>query len=536
MRNTSSFLPLSTEFERYGDGMAGVRWYGDGMATVRVLIGEKHIKEAVAIASSGEIPNGSTHIYSDERTQGLRLLVQKNTASWAVKYKGKTVTIGWAYPEGRRPLKTATAARDMVPLIKGFIDEDPAQIEPFLVAKYAGRDNKQALEDMRPVVTTWTLQQCADAMIEARTKATAQAPLRKASVDEIKRTMARPEMKDLIDTAAVLLKRGEVEKVRDKIEASSGISAAKKCVSNIRTVLNYCCEYKSGDSGLDHRDMWWELLKTDSKIKARTRTPATDEIIKTLQLATYYLDHPLPGRVDGKHGVRDNVYAAMWWLILTAQRTSAGLALRKVDFYPDPKDDGYYLAAWDETVNKNKKTHVLPIPMRAVDHMLPLIEAAQDHGSVWAFPSERGSDKNDICISRTAIRQFIVRLEGRDPLMKGRDDARNLLAEAGVSHWSPHDLRRSITAVMDDAGIPGGASAVLAHEIKLSEHLGEDALTEAQREEWAANRMAKITKLAYGGGTFLKLKKSAMTIWTDAVLDAWDAIRAPEEAFLEAAE
>lgn len=529
MYDSSSYLPLSTMFGRYGDGMAGSGRYGDGMATTRVLIAEKHIKEAVAMASSGETPPGKIHIYSDERAQGLRLIVQKNRASWVVKYKDKSLTIGWIWPEGLRPLKTATAARDMVPIIKGLLDEDPAQVEPFLVAKYAGRDNKAAIAEMRPVVTTWTLQQCAAAMIEARTKSTAQSPLRKASVDEIHRTLRRPEMKVLVDTAAALLKRGEVEKVRDKIEASSGISAAKKCVSNIRSIMNYCCEYKSGDSGLDHKDMWWELLKTDSNIKPRTRTPATDEIIKTLQIATHYLDHPLPGRVDGKHGLRENVYAAMWWLILTAQRTSAGLALRKVDFYPDPKDDGYYLAAWDDTVNKNKKTHVLPIPMRAVNHMLPLIEAAQDHGSVWAFPSERGSEENDICISRTAIRQCIVRLEGRDPLMKGRDDARNLLEEVGVSHWSPHDLRRSITAVMDEAGIPGGASAVLAHEIKLSEHLGEDALTEAQREEWAANRMAKITKLAYGGGTFLKLKKSAMTIWTDAVLDAWEAINSEQK-------
>jgi integrase len=389
---------------------------------------------------------------------------------------------------------------------------------------------------MRPVVTTWTLQQCADAMIEGRTKKTSQSPLRKASVEEIHRTLRRPEMKDLIETPAVLLKRGEVEKVRDKIEASSGISAAKKCVSNIRSIMNYCCEYKSGESGLDHKDMWWELLKTDSKIIARTRTPSITDIVKTLQLAVHYLDRSLPGRVDGKHGLRDNVYAAFWWLVLTAQRTTAGLALRKVDFYPDPRDPDYYLAAWDEGVTKNKKTHVLPVPMRAVDHILPLIEAAKDHGSEWVFASERGKEDKDISISRTAVRQFIVRLQGRDPLMKGKEAARDLLAEAGVMHWTPHDLRRSITTVMDDNGIPGGASAVLAHEIKLSEHLGEDALTEAQREEWAANRMAKITKLAYGGGTFLKLKKSAMTIWTDAVLDAWDAIRAPEEAFVDAAE
>lgn len=506
------------------------------MATDRVLIGENHIKAATKLAESGMVPEGGMHIYSDTRTQGLRLVVQKGKATWVVKYKNWSKAIGYVFPSGIRPIGTATDARAMVSFVTGILDDNPEQLEPFLVARHNGMSNENALKAMRPVVTTWTLQQCATAMIEARTKKTAHSPLRPASVEEINRTMARPQMKDLVDTAAVLLKRGEVEKVRDKIEAASGISAAKKCVSNIRTILNYCCEYKSGDSGLDHKDMWWELLKTDSKIIARTRTPSIIDIIKTLQLAAHYLDHPLPGRVDGKRGLRDNVYAAFWWLALTAQRTSAGLALRKVDFYPDPRDQDYYLAAWDEGVTKNKKTHVLPIPKRAVEHMLPLIEAAQDHGSDWAFPSERGSGDNDICISRTAVLQFIVRLQGRDPLMKGKDDARDLLAEAGVLHWTPHDLRRSITTVMDENGIPGGASAVLAHEIKLSEHLGDEALTESQREEWAATRMAKITKLAYGGGTFLKLKKSAMTVWTNAVLDAWNAVQVPEGQFLEAAE
>ncbi|MGE6743300.1 hypothetical protein ACQKGC_23800 [Allorhizobium pseudoryzae] len=506
------------------------------MATVRCLIAEKHIKEAGAMAAAGTLGNGESHIYSDERTQGLRLIVQKNTASWAVKYKNKTITIGWVYPEGQRPLKTATAARELVPIIKGLVDEDTAQVEPFLIARYAGRDNKAAIAEMRPVVTTWTLQQCADAMIEARTKKTAQSPLRKASVDEIHRTLKRPEMKDLIDTPAVLLKRGEVEKVRDKVEASSGISAAKKCVSNIRTILSYCVEYKSGDSGLDHKDMWWELLKTDSKIKARTRTPSLVDIIGTLRLIDFYSKRPLPGRRDGKRGVRPNVLAAAWWLILTSQRTTAALALKKVDFYPDPNDDGYYLAAWDDEVMKTGKTHVLPIPKRVVEHMRPLFEAAQDHGSQFVFPSEHGSEQGDISVCRTAVRQLIVRLEGRDPHMKNKEGARNLLGEAEILHWTPHDLRRSITSVMDEAGIPGGASAVLAHEIKLSEHLGEDALTEAQREEWAANRMAKITKLAYGGGTFLKLKKTAMTVWTNAVLDAWEAIQKPQDQFLEVAE
>ena len=283
------------------------------MATERVLIGEKHIKAAIKMAQTGEAPEGGSYTYSDIRQQGLRLIVQKGRATWVLKVGNFSKSIGYAHvhPVGPRMLSVATDARNLAETAMKVLERDPELLEQFLVNRYSGYTNEEALAASKPTPKTWTLQQCADAMIEARTKATASSPLRKASIEEINRTLKRPEMKDLVGTVAALLTRGEVEKVRDKIEKACGISAAKKCVSNIRSILNYCCEYKSGDSGLDHKDMWWELLKTDSKIKARTRTPATDEIIKTLQLATYYLDHPLPGRVDGKHGVRDNVYAAM---------------------------------------------------------------------------------------------------------------------------------------------------------------------------------------------------------------------------------
>ncbi|MEY9831058.1 hypothetical protein ABIA25_002873 [Sinorhizobium fredii] len=308
------------------------------MATERVLIGEKHIKAAIKMAQTGEAPEGGSYTYSDIRQQGLRLIVQKGRATWVLKVGNFSKAIGYAYvhPVGPRMLSVATDARNLAETAMKVLERDPELLEQFLVNRYSGYTNEEALAASKPTPKTWTLQQCADAMIEARTKATASSPLRKASIEEINRTLKRPEMKDLVGTVAALLTRGEVEKVRDKIEKASGISAAKKCVSNIRSILNYCCEYKSGDSGLDHKDMWWELLKTDSKIKARTRTPATDEIIKTLQLATYYLDHPLPGRVDGKHGVRGNVYAAMWWLILTAQRTSAGPCPSEGRLLPGP--------------------------------------------------------------------------------------------------------------------------------------------------------------------------------------------------------
>lgn len=54
---------------------------------------------------------------------------------------------------------------------------------------------------------------------------------------------------------------------------------------------------------------------------------------------------------------------------------------------------------------------------------------------------------------------------------KKRETAVDLLAVNGIKWWTPHDLRRTITKVLDDAGIPGGASAILAHEIKQTDKL-----------------------------------------------------------------
>lgn len=506
------------------------------MTTERVLIGESHIKAAVKIAQSGEEPPGKIHIYSDTRTQGLRLVVQKNKASWVVKYREWSKVVGYAWPEDERPLKAASAARELVPIVKGLLDEDPVQLEPFLVARHAGRDNKSAIAEMRPVLTTWTIRECFAHFIEARTAAGAKKPIGGKYIEELNRTLHRPELAKIVDEPATLLKRGQLEKIRDDVEKSKGVSPSLKALSNVKNVLTYCCTHQSGKSGLDHRDMWWNLVSSDKQVKARDRKPETLDIAKTLVLAAEYLHKPLPGRLDGKRGVRPNVFAAFFWLVLTCQRADAGLSLLRADFYPDEREEGWYLAAWDEGVMKAGKTHVLPIPPRAALHLLPLLEAAKNSQSKWAFASERGTKDKDIHVNRSAPLALIGRLSAKNTKTKGgKEVAVDLFAENNIAYWTPHDLRRALTDVMDAAGIPGGSSAILAHEITLSERLGLDSMSESQRAEWQAQRVAKITRMAYGNPQHLDLKKRSMKAWTDAVLDALEAIQVPKVVELQVA-
>lgn len=83
------------------------------------------------------------------------------------------------------------------------------------------------------------------------------------------------------------------------------------------------------------------------------------------------------------------------------------------------------------------------------------------------------------------------------------------------------DLRRTLAIFMTDKRMPGGASAILAHEVKESESLTPSA-TERQRADFKRQHLARITQLAYHAETqVIDIKNEAMALWTNAVLDEY---------------
>src|SRR5690606_16156476 len=90
-----------------------------------------------------------------------------------------------------------------------------------------------------------------------------------------------------------------------------------------------------------------------------------------------------------------------------------------------------------------------------------------------------------------------------------RTERRDLLAELGIEWWSLHDVRRTIQEVLDGAGIPGGTSVILAHDMRNDLDLTV-SMNERQREDFLKNRVAKITQAAYGSAQFLSLKAQGM--------------------------
>ncbi|MCO5152842.1 MULTISPECIES: hypothetical protein [unclassified Shinella] len=509
------------------------------MTTIRAILDDEHIR-AAAQRAADPTPNKALVTYADDRITGLQIRCQGKQAFWSLRYGKWTKVLGYVFPDAKRHVPSIGEARELAKATKEILDDDEQLLDPFFAKYYSIRETygkkrieaiRAARKEMRSKATTWSLRQCFEFVIEDRTRAGALKPIKKGYKEELELCVRRPQMKPLMDRPAADLTRGDFDIVRTALIQEAGISPANKVISNVRSVLDYCCSLQSKQSGLDHKDMWWQLLQGAGKVKSRTRTPTPDDVARTLALAEEYLRKPLPGRVDGKSGVRPNVFAGLVWLTLTAQRTFAALHLKHADFFEDPeRGDGWYIASWEAGIMKSGKSHVIPVPPRAAQMMLPLIASAKTFGtSVWCFPSEKGTPDNDICVNASAPRQVLQRLAARDPLMREKNGTRktvavDLLSEQNIPWWSPHDLRRSLTSVMDKAGIPGGASAILAHEIKLSTELGEEHLTDEQRQRWREIRTAKITREAYGDPQFLSLKAPAMEAWTDAIIDAYEDI------------
>ncbi|TCA41731.1 hypothetical protein E0J16_34140 [Rhizobium pisi] len=510
---------------------------------IRVEIEKKHIDEAIERARTG-VSKEESYYYGDRLTSGLQLRVQGRQAFWALKYYNFTKTIGYAYPAEDKHLPSVSAARKLAAACKDILDDDPKMLEPMLVKYYGGadRDVKKAKKEMVAVSTGWTVEETAEAMIAARTKPDTDDPIKKSTVAQFRLTLRRPQVKALSKKPIADVTKADLDAVKREMEKSpEGASMIKKFVSDIRSILTWGATHATDMTSLDPSNIWWELVKSGKKKRAITRSPIVDDIVKTLILAESYLERPLPGRFsEGKFGVGHNVLNALWWLALSAQRTTAGTRLRLVDFFPDPKrlGSGWYLAFWAEGETKNGKAFVLPVPPRAAGFLQERMAKAKRNGdSQWCFPSSqaRGKIEIDIPVDRNSPGGVTERMAVRDYPTKdkiAKELAKNakwespyvdLLAENDIMYWSPHDVRRTIVEVLEEHGIPGGASAVLAHEVRLTDDLlfVDNA---RNREQYLELRVSRVTKLAYGAGGFIPLKSKAMEVWTNTLIDRYEEL------------
>lgn len=514
------------------------------MATEKLIITDKEIARAKAMAEAGKTPDGKIFVFTDEKLTGLRLMIQGKRASWVVRWKDCSPVIGYVYAKGERIMTAPKTVRELANTVLGLLKDDPSKVAPFLNAHWSGQKKSDALKAVHKSADTWTFHECVEQAIAGKTAPDAKNRITDNTVKDYRGTFNRECFQKILDKPAVLVTRGDIEGVRDWVKKHVGASPATKVITYTRAVFTYCARNHAGQSGLEKVDSWWIFLNAPYEIKARTRRPDVEAIVKSMLLAEEYLHKKLPGRSVNKPGVKPGTLAGLWWLVLTCQRADAGMSLLAHDVVTDPESNEFLLAVWTENVMKAGMAHVLPIPHRAWAHVNALIQQgkhADTEGHDWAFPSEL---KQGVHATASGVYRILYRLAGRDKehkprgTLKGKrvpkptEPRRDLLAEAGVDWWSLHDLRRSITSVLDEHGIPGGATVILAHDIHEKEALAVTA-SERERDDFQRLRTARITKMAYGGSQYIKLKKEAMRIWTDVVLDEYERQKA-ERGLLQA--
>ncbi len=497
------------------------------MPTRACEIDRRIVNQAEKMAEAGV---SGTHTFKDYGKLGLHLRVRGHRAVWLTKYKQSTKTIGQLYPRPtERPITSVRIARETAANVRSVLKSQPEKFDEYMAHRDNGQTHEAAVAKLIEVPDGWTLRECFEATLQDKLSQHAKRKIVSATERDIRYILSRPTWERTLDQPATRLTQGDLEAVRNATCKAHGVSASLKLVSYTREALTWCETHHNGASGLAHAGKWWTTLSSPLVVQPRTRMPSLNKAVRTLWIAEQFLDKPLPKRQSNKKGVTPETLAALWWAVLTCQRTGAGFSLLKSDLVKDahaPKK--WWLASWDAANMKGKRRVVLPVPVQAIDHLNRFLRMSKHYeDSAMFLPSAQNLTKN---VTGSGAYQILSRLAGRDRnkpetgrrLSPKKGPWPDLLAEEGIEWWAPHDIRRSVSDFLSEADYPGGASAILAHTIKdptiLDFNKSDQRLYDRMRQS-----PADVTKKSYGAhSAYMELKKASMELWVNAVLAAYE--------------
>lgn len=482
------------------------------MPTQRVEIAPKHIESAKEAAAARTYESGDPLVFADVVEKGLQLRVRASTASWILKFNGSSKSIGKL-----TEVRTAKAARERAQNVRAILrrGEDAGE---YLKSLAVSKDHDAAAADTASRKArangAWTWKALAAAYeaeylaVEKVTKGGTKPPSEN-TIKDFRRYTSLPHHKEHLDDLLVRdIKPETIELVRNLTRESNGPNAGRKVVQWISAAMTWGQENHRLHTGLGMQNPWWKVIKPGHKPKARTRFLNLQQIAQVLYVAERHRNR---GDRMQKKETTEAAISALWWIVLTAQRTTASMLLRNERIIDDKDCPGWKIATFPAEDMKSRRYHALPLPPRTA-LLLERAKMGIDRKSAWAFPSKKVRRAQsvaieDLHIHDTTVNLLIRRLRGQDTVGKKRESI-DLLK--GIPHFSPHDLRRSLATILADMSIAGGAaSAVLDHSSKTPHD-----------EEF---READITRLAYNQSQKISLKRTAMEAWTNAVFAAVEA-------------
>jgi integrase len=475
---------------------------------------------------AGTVP-GRGHEYVCDKRTGLVLRITPTAATYYLKLETTTLRIGSASvltldqardqsaaakiaaKRGKRPQAGLEAFEDL--LAAGMSEVDAWEIA---TARDGAPDRS---DDEHLAEGPWRWKDLVKAFLADK-----EAKL-KARYFKLYRTyLEYSEFATIAERPLSSLKLGDLEKVRNQIMQSKAKSAAWRSAQQVKEAITWSWSFHSGISGLqDVEYPWWSRLAVDYASGKREHVPSLQDLARTLVVAEL---HRTLGWTEHKTG--PGTLAALWAVILTAQRTGPLCATRRERLRFDPERPGWKVAVWTGEEMKGGRSggrdHALPIPPAALAVIERYWKEADGDGepSEYAFPSTRG----DGHVSQGSINQLLNRLQGvTNSQAKAREGkpsrkkkplpARvDLFARYGIEPWVPHDVRRTLSTFLEDQRLGGAGSAILAHR---------PPKTEDERE-----KVETVTRLHYAKSQRLGLKAEGITVWVKAVLEAYETEKA----------
>ncbi|MBR0777215.1 hypothetical protein JQ625_20435 [Bradyrhizobium diazoefficiens] len=332
-----------------------------------------------------------------------------------------------------------------------------------------------------------------------------------------------PEFDPINEKLVSQVKLSDLERLRDAIHLNHAPSAVHRALTQSKTMMSWAWKYHATAAGLEEvQAEWWTRWSFEYKTKTRTHAPTIEEIARTIVLAEKFRH-----LADGEHETYPGTIGALWGVALTAQRTGGFLQLRPDRLFAPPKGErhlkGWKVANWTEEEMKGGRDggrpHSLPLPPEALN-ILNAFHAESGGKSDWMF-SGRDPKKH---ITQAALNLLMYRLQGRvydhtvkqRPARKGKPGPKprpkkerpDLFELYGIAPWTLHDVRRTMTTLLDDKRLGGAATAILGHK---TDH---DRVDERER-------MASVTEQHYNRSQRIGLKAEGMALWVKALLAAY---------------
>ena len=301
-------------------------------------------------------------------------------------------------------------------------------------------------------------------------------------------------------------------------------STTKRAIAGAVAALDWAKAEEPEASGLAFTPhAWWRELTVDWRPAKRRRAPELCELARTLILlerGAQWPDEPLI--------VTESVLVATKFICFTGQRDGAALQLKRANIFDHPDEPGWKIAHWKPQAMKGRgegrRAHAVPIPPM-VAKMLEELWSVTDRefaDSPWAFPG--GTREGHV--GQSAVNGLFRRMRGGKryfykpltPNYEGkpgpkrtidRTKARpDLLTMIGVEDWTMHDVRRSLTNHLANAGMGAAASAILSHvqELRLP-----------MSQETPQQMMARTTSRHYFTAQQIPLKTRGIRLWSQAL-------------------